>query len=171
MGNIVTDTASASKAAFASALRKLGSKSRRSSSSSSGDDTAFSDRPSVSANSDSNLDRAIYGPAKYDADLAAGKIVRSNALMAEDALPTQAQHEQCVAGFIGTATSATFFVNTCRHALRTPAGSNPNTCWQALEDLLACTQHLLACTPARHCIPVALCGHKLLCQHAQHWSL
>ncbi|DBA70391.1 TPA: hypothetical protein ACH3X2_011807 [Trebouxia sp. C0005] len=101
MGNIVTDTASASKAAFASALRKLGSKSRRSSSSSSGDDTAFSDRPSVSANSDSNLDRAIYGPAKYDADLAAGKIVRSNALMAEDALPTQAQHEQCVAGFIG----------------------------------------------------------------------
>ncbi|DBA97135.1 hypothetical protein WJX77_011944 [Trebouxia sp. C0004] len=99
MGNIVTDTASASKAAFASALRKLGPKSRRSNSSD--DDTFFSDRLSVSANSDSNLDRAIYGPAKYDADLAAGKIVRSNALMAEDTSPTQAQHGQYTAGFIG----------------------------------------------------------------------
>lgn len=100
MGNLVTDTASASKAAFASALRKLGSKSRRSSSNSD-DDSSFSDRPSVSANSDSNLDRAMYGAAKYDEDLAAGKIARSNALLAEDASPTQAQHDQHTAGFTG----------------------------------------------------------------------
>jgi len=132
MGNVVTDTATVSKAAFAStfsALRKLGSKSRRSSSSD--DDTSFSDRPSVSANSDSNLDRAIYGAAKYDADLAAGKIVKSNALMAEHASPTQAQHEQYTAGFIGMATAGMY---------------STNTCWHALDHLLACSQHLLACS-------------------------
>ena len=156
MGNIVTDTASASKAAFVSALRKLGSKSRRSSSNS-GDDTAFSDRPSVSANSDSDLDRAMYGAAKYDEDLAAGKIARSNALMAEDASPSQAQHEQYTAGFTGTdATAGMCFVHTCRHA---PIHS------------LACTLHLLACTPARCSIHVALHGYKLLGQHTQCWSL
>ena len=104
MGNIVTDSATVSKSAFAStvsALRKLGSKSRRSSSNGD-DDTSLSDRPSVSVNGDSNLDRAMYGAAKYDEDLAAGKIARSNALMAEGVLPTQAQHDQFAAGFTGT---------------------------------------------------------------------
>ncbi len=132
MGNIVTDSATVSKSAFAStisALRKLGSKSRRSSSNSS-DDTAFGYRPSVSANSDSNLDRAIHGPAQYDADLAASKIARSNALLAEHASPTQTQHNSNIAGFTGTATAGMFSINTC---------------WRALKDLLACTQHLLAC--------------------------
>lgn len=107
MGNIVTDSATVSKSAFAStvsAIRKLGSKSRRSSNNSD-DDSSFSDRPSVSANSDSNLDRAMYGAAKYDEDLAAGKIARSNALMVEHASPTQTQHDQDIAGFTGTATA------------------------------------------------------------------
>lgn len=152
MGNLVTDTASASKAAFASALRKLGSKSRRSSSNSD-DDSSFSDRPSVSANSDSNLDRAMYGAAKYDEDLAAGKIARSNALLAEDASPTQAQHDQHTAGFTGTdMTAGAYFVHTC---------------WHALKHLLACIR---ASSSAQRCFQVALCGCKLLCQHASCWN-
>ncbi len=149
MGNIVTDSATVSKSAFAStvsALRKLGSKSRRSSSNSD-DDTSFSDRPSVSANSDSNLDRAMYGAAKYDEDSAAGKIARSNALMAEHASPTQVQHDQYIAGFTGMATAGMPQRLAGMHS--TPAGIHPH-----------------ACTPARLYIQVASCDCKLLCQHA-----
>ena len=94
MGNIVTDTATVSKAAVTStflALRKLGrsSHSSSSSSSSSDGDSPLSDRTSASADSDSNLNRAASGTAKYDKDSAAATELSSHAELAE-----QAPHSQ-----------------------------------------------------------------------------
>ena len=106
MGNIVTDTATVSKAAITStflALRKLGKSSHSSSSSSnSDDDSPLSDRASASAGSDSSQDRAIFGPAKFDEDSAAGKKISSNIVPTEQALHSQlAMEKESVPGFIG----------------------------------------------------------------------
>ena len=104
MGNIVTDTATVSKAAVTStflALRKLGRSSHSSSSSSDGD-SPLSDRTSASADSDSNLNRAASGTTKYDKDSAAAKELSSDAVLSEQAPhPQQTTKKESVSALIG----------------------------------------------------------------------
>lgn len=106
MGNIVTDTASVSKAAVTStflALRKLGRSSHSSSSSSSSDgDSPLSDRTSASADSNSDLNRAASGIAKYDKDSVAGMELSSDALLSEQAPHSQqTSMKESVSALIG----------------------------------------------------------------------
>ncbi len=108
MGSLVTDTATVSKAALLSsvaAFRRLGSKSSHSNNA---EDASVTDRPSVSVKSKNNLDRMIYGPAKYDQDMAIGKLVMSNALLPEESKQSQQsdplqppKQEDCAAIFAG----------------------------------------------------------------------
>lgn len=89
MGSLVMDTATVSKAAFASTLTALRGLGKHSSQSTISVDTPLSNSPLVSVNSENNLDRTIYGAAQYDADIASGKLSMSNALQAAQQLPQQ----------------------------------------------------------------------------------
>ena len=98
MGSLVMDTATVSKAAFASTLTALRGLGKHSSQSTISVDTPLSNRPLVSVNSENNLDRTIYGAAQYDADIASGKLSMSNALQAaqqpQQQLPQQLPQQQ-----------------------------------------------------------------------------
>ena len=81
LGNLVMDAASASKAALffaATSFKKLGAKPSHPPEL----NPAYEDPPAVCVDSDSNLDRAILGPARYDQEMASGKLIMSNAVRA-----------------------------------------------------------------------------------------
>lgn len=100
------DTATVSKAAFASTLTAFRGLGKHSSQSTLSVDTPLSNRPLVSVNSENNLDRTIYGAAQYDVDIASGKLSMSNALQAAQQPQQLPQQQDSGPVFTGAAPEA-----------------------------------------------------------------